>query len=152
MTKHMTTEESIAAMITMKLGRCAGCGQPGSWDETTYGHTGPDQHPAVWPGCDGHNQATGEPVFSEVYDRVYRAAKHSDMTVDDFLNLGRIKAFIRLPKEAKPSADWRGSDDPLAIMRDMLVPEENQQYDHDGDRITLRADRDGWRDGVAVYA
>lgn len=68
-----------------------------------------------------------------------------------------VKNFLALPAGSLPAADWvddgpeyTGSCWPY--LRDYLRPLPTQRLNHDGSPIRLRADRDGWRDGVIVHA
>lgn len=65
-----------------------------------------------------------------------------------------IKAFLDLPTEALPRADW--VDDTLGscwpYLRDYLRADDAQRLNHDGSPIRLMADRPEWREGVVVYA
>lgn len=65
-----------------------------------------------------------------------------------------IRAFLDLPAEAMPSAVHLHAEpmtaDPWAAIRDYMLPDDAREYSHAGDEIRLRADRDGWRDGVNV--
>ena len=68
-----------------------------------------------------------------------------------------VANFLGLPAESLPAAGWvddgpeyTGSCWPY--LRDYLLPLHRQQLNHDGSPIRLRADRDGWRDGVVVRA
>ncbi len=69
----------------------------------------------------------------------------------------RIKAFLALPHESLPAADWVGIGgelddlgDPWAFLRDWLLPADSRELNHFGQAVRLTADRDGWRDGIVI--
>lgn len=65
-----------------------------------------------------------------------------------------IRDFLALPKTAMPAASWvdsMGEDGSAwSHLRDYVRPAESQRINHLGETVHLRADRDGWRDGIVV--
>lgn len=68
--------------------------------------------------------------------------------------LSIITAFLALPPEALPAADWidsmgeNGSAWPH--LRDYVRKPERQRLNHLGEVVRLHADRPEWKDGVVV--
>lgn len=79
----MKLHDAITELLDARLGRCAGCGAPGSWDEATHGSC--NDKPAVWAGCDFHSQATSTAVSAVSYKIVANAAKANGVTIDEYL-------------------------------------------------------------------
>ena len=65
-----------------------------------------------------------------------------------------IKEFLAIPGEALPAAQFIESDDEgysaWPMLRDYVRPVDLQAYNHCGEFVRLRADRDGWREGKLV--
>ena len=64
-----------------------------------------------------------------------------------------IRAFLLLHNGCMPAASWVDDEDTSSCwnyLRDALREEEHQRYDHIDEPIRIRADADGWRDGVVV--
>jgi hypothetical protein len=69
-------------------------------------------------------------------------------------DLQTIREFLALPAEALPAACWAEPTDQDAasawpMLRDAVLPDDEQRMNHYGERIRLHADRPGW-DSVIV--
>jgi hypothetical protein len=97
--------QHLVLIATTPVGRCAGEGSHGSWDEPTYslrsssGTSGPAQHDCVWPGCDTHHSATGYPVAAEVYKSADQLARRLGISIDALCE--RVRCM--LDREFTPS-------------------------------------------------
>lgn len=81
-------------------------------------------------------------------DEIYR--EEAEIEVETRTeNFGRVCEFLKLPVEAFPSARWKDHDigDAWASLREYAQSGEKQYFD----KVVIRADRDGWRDGFEVY-
>jgi hypothetical protein len=67
--------------------------------------------------------------------------------------LDTIREFLQLPNTAMPQAYYTNIDEGCNAwrqLRDYVRPKADQEINHCGESVTLKADRDGWRDGITV--